>query len=145
MAEKDKLLGYQDKYNIYSNQFIPLIANADLLDRIKLQGMFDKHFSGGSILHINVDTPIENVESIINLIKATAKKGVVYHAINYVLEECEDGHMSVGNGDKCSICGKNIVNKYTRVVGFLTNVKNWHKVRREEDFPNRQFYKGENI
>lgn len=47
MAEKDKLLGYQDKYNIYSNQFIPLITNADLLDRIKLQGLFDKHFSGG--------------------------------------------------------------------------------------------------
>lgn len=80
-----------------------------------------------------------------NLIRATAKKGVVYHAINYVLEECEHGHMSVGNGDKCSICGGEVINKYTRVVGFLTNVKNWHRVRREQDFPNRQFYKGENI
>lgn len=64
----------------------------------------------------------------------------MYFAINYVLSECEAGHMSVSNGDTCDICGKPITNKYTRVVGFLTNIKNWHKVRREEDFPNRQFY-----
>ena len=142
MADKDRLLGYQHEYSIYSNQFIPLITNADMLDRIKLQGLFDKHFSGGSILHLNVDTPIEDIEDIKELIRVTAKMGVVYHAINYVLGQCEDGHMSVGNDNICPICGKEIKDKYTRVVGFLTNVKNWHKVRREQDFPNRQFYNG---
>ena len=145
MASKDKLMGYQDKYDIYSNQFIPLITNADLLDRIKLQGLFDSHFSGGAICHLNVDSPIEKTEDIMDLIRTAAKMGVVYHAINYVLSECEDGHMTVSNDDVCTICGKNIVNKYTRVVGFLTNVKNWHKVRREQDFPNRQFYEGNEI
>lgn len=142
MAEKDKLLNYQNEYNIYSNQFIPLVTQADMLDRIKIQGLFDKHFSGGAICHINVDTKIENTEDIMELIRTTAKMGVVYHAINYVLQECEEGHMTVGNKDTCSVCGKPIVNKYTRVVGFLTNVKNWHKVRRTEDFPKRQFYQG---
>lgn len=145
MADKDKLLGYQNTYDIYSNQFIPLTTNADMLDRIKLQGMFDKHFSGGAICHLNVDSRIENVEDIMDLIRITAKMGVVYHAINYVLSECEDGHMTVGNGEVCTICGKQIINKYTRVVGFLTNVKNWHKTRRDKDFPNRQFYKGVKI
>ena len=48
--------------------------------------------------------------------------------------------MSVGKKDLCEVCGKEIVNNYTRVVGFLTNVKNWHKTRREEDYPNRQWY-----
>jgi len=140
LATKDKLLGYQNQYNLYSNQFIPLITNADMLDRIRLQGLFDGHFSGGAICHLNVDQRIENYHDIIDLIRTTAKQGVVYFAINYVLEECEDGHMTVGNEDFCSICGKPIINKYTRVVGFLTNVKNWVKTRREEDFPNRQFY-----
>lgn len=142
MADKDKLLKYQDKYDIYSNQFIPLVTNADMLDRIKLQGMFDKHFTGGAICHLNVDAKIENIEDIMDLIRVTAKAGVVYHAINYVLEECENGHMSVGNSDTCKVCGGVITNKYTRVVGFLTNVKNWHEVRRSQDFPNRQFYNG---
>lgn len=140
MAEKDRFLGYQDKYNIYSNQFIPLTTNADLLDRIKLQGMFDKHFSGGAICHLNVDAEIEDTKDIMDLIRITAKMGVVYHAINYVLSECKNGHMSVTNGNTCLICGEEIVNKYSRVVGFLTAVKNWHRVRREQDFPNRQFY-----
>jgi len=140
LAQKDELLGYQSTYNIYSNQFIPLVTNADLLDRISLQGMFDKHFSGGAICHINVDMPIQDENKIKELIRTSAKMGIVYHAINYNLQECEEGHMSVGKKDLCEVCGKEIVNNYTRVVGFLTNVKNWHKTRREEDYPNRQWY-----
>lgn len=140
MADKDKLLKYQDSYDIYSNQFIPLTASADLLDRIKIQGIFDSHFSGGSILHINVDTQIEDWHKMANLMKIAIKKKVVYHAINYVLSECEDKHLTVSHDDICPICGKEIIDKYTRVVGFLTSVKNWHEVRREQDFPNRTFY-----
>lgn len=49
LANKDKLLGIDLGYNLYSNQFIPLTTKADLLDRIKLQGIFDKHFSGGCL------------------------------------------------------------------------------------------------
>jgi ribonucleoside-triphosphate reductase len=140
MAEKDKFFGFQEKYNIYSNQFIPLTINADLLDRIKIQGMFDKHFSGGAICHLNIDEMVNDINKIKELIRVTAKMGVVYHAINYNLQECEHGHMIVGKKDTCSICKAKIVNNYTRVVGFLTNTKNWHKVRREQDYPNRQFY-----
>lgn len=141
LAEKDKLLGYQDEYNIYSNQFIPLTTNADLLDRIYLQGLFDKHFTGGAICHINVESRIEDTENIKSLIKEAAKQGVIYFAINYNLQECEDGHMTVGKKEICSICRKQIINDYSRIVGFLTNVKNWHKVRRDEDYPNRIWYK----
>ena len=140
IAAKDQLLGYQNDCNLYSNQFIPLITNADMLDRINLQGLFDGHFSGGAICHLNVDTQIENTEDIADLIRLTAKKGVVYFAINYVLAECENGHMSVSNDEICTICGGKIINHYTRVVGFLTNTANWNRTRREEDFPNRQFY-----
>ena len=49
LAAKDKLLKIQSnehQYDIYSNQFIPLTTKADLLDRIKIQGMFDGKFSG---------------------------------------------------------------------------------------------------
>ncbi|MFC0903942.1 anaerobic ribonucleoside-triphosphate reductase [Clostridium sp. MT-14] len=142
LASKDRLLKYQNEFELYSNQFIPLITNADLLDRIRLQGIFDKHFSGGSICHLNVENRIEDAEHMKELITNCAKKGVVYFAINYELNRCKNGHMTVGKNDVCTICGEEITDKYMRVVGFLTNVKNWHKVRREKDFPNRQFYKG---
>lgn len=145
LASKDRLLKYQDTYEIYSNQFIPLITKANVLDRIKLQGIFDKHFSGGAIAHINVDTSIEDVAQIELLINTCAKRGVVYWSLNYVISECENGHMVVTNGDKCTLCNGNIINKYMKIVGFLTNIRNWSKTRREIDFPNRQFYKGNEL
>lgn len=140
MATKDRLRGYNEKYEIYSNQFIPLITKANLLDRIKLQGLFDSHFSGGAIAHLNIEQKIEDKEKIKDLIKVAAKQGVVYFAINYNLQRCEQGHMSVGKKEKCGICGDEIIDNFTRVVGFLTNTKNWHKVRREKDYPNREWY-----
>lgn len=140
LAAKDRLLGYNKSYNIYSNQFIPLTTKASLLDRIKLQGMFDKHFSGGAICHLNVEQKITDPSTVAALIKKCAKSGVVYFAINYNIQRCESGHMSVGRGSSCVICGGKITDNFTRVVGFLSAVKNWHKVRREEDYPERQFY-----
>lgn len=142
LASKDRVLGLQDKYELYSNQFIPLVAQADLLDRIKLQGMFDGQFSGGSILHLNADSPITNYKQMLDLIESTAKTGTVYFAINYNLQKCEDGHMSVGRNDVCSVCGKHITDNYIRVVGFIVNVKNFHETRREHDYAKRQFYNG---
>jgi anaerobic ribonucleoside-triphosphate reductase len=141
LALKDKLLGFNKEYEMYSNQFIPLTVNANLLDRIELQGKYDKMFSGGAICHLNIESKIENDAQMASLIKHAAKRGVIYFAINFNLQECEDGHMTVGLNEKCSICGGEIINNFTRVVGFLTNTKNWNKVRRKLDYPKRVFYK----
>lgn len=147
LANKDKLLKYNDnRYDMYSNQFIPLISEANLLDRIILQGKFDAHFDGGSIAHLNIDEEITDVKDMSNLIITAIKHGVVYFAVNYVLNACENGHIVVGKDlTTCSICGGKITDKYTRVVGFLTNVKDWNETRREKDFVNRKFVKNINI
>ncbi|NCD11262.1 MAG: ribonucleoside-triphosphate reductase [Epsilonproteobacteria bacterium] len=141
LVTKDRYLGFNPKTEFYSNQFIPLTTNADMLDRIRLQGLFDKHFSGGAICHLNLGEKISK-KTMADMIVSCAKMGVVYWAVNYQLNRCCDGHMSVGTTDVCPVCGKDVEDKYTRIVGFLTNVKNWHKTRRELDFPNRQFYRG---
>ena len=107
---------------------------------MKLQGMFDADMTGGAICHLNIDTRIEDTQQIIDLIRHAVKLGVIYHAINYNVQECEHGHITVGKGERCSQCNAPITANYTRVVGFLTNTKNWHKIRREYDYPNRQFY-----
>jgi ribonucleoside-triphosphate reductase len=140
LVTKDRYMGYNVDCEFYSNQFIPLVTKADILDRIKLQGMFDKHFSGGAICHLNIEQQLKNKQVMVDMIHQCAKMGVVYWAINYQLNRCVNGHMTVGTTDICSICGEPIEDKYMRVVGFLTAVKNWHKTRREVDFPNRQFY-----
>jgi len=140
LAQKDRVLGKLDK-QLYSNQFLPLTMEADMLDRIEIQGKLDKLFSGGSILHLNVEQPIENANDEAELIKYSVKKGVVYFARNSNIQRCAEGHIGVGKRTNCSICSEPIVDNFTRVVGFLTNTKNWNVVRREVDYPNRKFYK----
>ena len=143
LAQADKILGYNKKgYEFYSNQFIPLTVQTDLLNRILLQGKFDHLMTGGAIMHINVAEQIKDPQDIVDLISSSAKQGVIYQAVNYVINVCEDGHVSVGRDlEVCPHCGKRITDKLTRVVGFLTNTKNWHIKRREHDFPERKFYK----
>lgn len=145
IAQKDRLLGYNKEYELYSNQFIPLTASADILERIKIQGALDSHFSGGSILHLNFDQRIDDVDKIYNILHEAVKQGVIYSSIVYVLNECENGHMNVGNIEICSTCGGQLINKYMKIVGYLSNVKNWNKTRRSVDFPNRKFYKGNSL
>ena len=139
-TRKDKYLGYDLGLDLYSNQFVPLTSDVSMLDRILIQGKLDRFMSGGSVLHLNVAETLENPKDFVDLVKFCAKSGVVYFAINYLLNKCENGHMTVGLHKVCPKCGAEIVGKYTRVVGFLTEVSNWHKVRREQDFPNRRFY-----
>lgn len=147
LAQKDKLLKIQVEnfeYDLYSNQFIPLVTNADLLDRIEIQGKLDKHFSGGAICHLNVETRLNDKEKMKSLIETAANKGVIYFAINYNIQKCEDEHITVGKKETCD-CGKKITDNFTRVVGFLVNTKAFNKKRREIDYPNRQFYNDTDI
>ena len=140
LAEADRLLGFNKKYALYSNQFIPLISKADLYDRIKLQGLFDKHMTGGAICHLNIVDRITDPAYMERLIEHAISQGVVYFAVNYNLQKCIDGHITVGKNDKCPVCIKEITDNFIRVVGFLVNTKNFHHVRREKDYPIREFY-----
>ncbi|MCM1532913.1 MAG: hypothetical protein NC114_11695 [Ruminococcus flavefaciens] len=144
LAKKDKMLGYDIGVPLYSNQFIPLITKADMFDRLRLQGMFDAKLSGGAIAHINVGDTIDDTNTLVNLMKYAAKQGVVYWAINYKLNCCPNKHTWVGT-DLCPTCGQHWDSQITRVVGFFTTVKNWNPTRRNEDWPNRQFYVEEDL
>ena len=142
LAEKDRILGYNDKYDLYSNQFIPLWKNCDIFDRIMVQGKFDKWFSGGSILHLNVEQKIKDKETMKSLIESCARSGCIYFAVNYLLGYCENCKVfrpiNKLNSD-CEICSRKL-DTYQRVVGFLTNSKYWHRVRREKELPKRVHY-----
>ena len=147
LAHKDWLMGFNKDaegnkvYHLYSNQFIPLTVNAQLFDRIRIQGRLDKKFSGGAIAHINVEQRVSDPEIIYKLIKLCARKGIVYWAINYNIQRCESGHCNVGRGMRCPVCDGIITDSYTRVVGFLTNVKHWNPTRRSDaDYKSRIFY-----
>ena len=147
LAAKDRLLGrWEDKEpdetpQFYANQFVPLWdTDATFHDRLRIQGRLDELCTGGAVCHLNVAERIADPEAMANLIEEAAASGVVYFAVNYQTNRCPDNHMSVGRLTKCPVCGKDIEETYTRVVGFNTSTKNWNRVRREHDWPGRQFH-----
>lgn len=142
LAAKDKILFGEEnhKWSLYSNQFYALTSEVSLVNRIKTQGMFDKLMDGGAILHINVAEKIKLKSQMYKLIQFAAKQGVVYFAVNYQMNRCVEGHLTIGEMDLCSICGGEIKDKFTRVVGFYTNIKTWNKTRRDIEYPERKFY-----
>lgn len=135
LAAKDNILFSGKKgfisYPLYSNQFIPLTEDVDLLERIEIQGEFEHYFSGGAILHLNVENQIKDPKIVEDLIYTCAEKGVVYFAINYWSNYCKNNHATIGHYDKCPICGSD-VESFTRPVGYLSRVKSFNKARRNE-------------
>jgi ribonucleoside-triphosphate reductase len=141
-VQKDRVLYGDEKipFELYSNQYIPLISNASMPKRIEITGKFQDILTGGGILHLNIAEKITDPDVMKHLIKYSVQNGVSHMAINYGFGKCEDNHVTIcGNSKVCPICGKNIKTWATRIVGYMTLVDSWSKVRREYEFPKRVF------
>ena len=148
LAKKDRLLGYNNEFEIYSNQYVPLKDNdCDMFTRIRLVAHLDKYMSGGSILHININEGDVPVDTLVDLAKAMYKQGVVYFAFNKILAECCDCG-KVFTTDKetfdahnvvCPKCGSNHTECALRIVGFIRKFSSWSSERQVEG-KQRKFY-----
>ena len=136
----DKLLYGEDKvpYELYSNQFIPLWEDKSIWDRMDIDGKYEKLYTGGSICFFNLGEKTNSIQNK-KLIDYAIKAGCQLFALNSVYSECENHHSFFGKKEICPICGKKIVDYFTRVVGFYTKVSGWNKTRREWEFPRRKF------
>ena len=147
LANIDKKLGLNSKYDIYANQFIPLDVNTEggILDRISIQGELDEYFSGGSILHINLDQECKDEDLFLELGKYAIENGVRYFGINYATNHCNNcGGTFVGKLEECPHCQSKNFETWCRTVGYMVPVENYNKVRRQE-FERRVFYKEHSI
>jgi ribonucleoside-triphosphate reductase len=143
LCKIDSVLNYNpNNYQLYSNQYIPLIEQSSIYDRFKIQGKIDGLTSGGAILHLNVDDekPLSPLQ-FRKIMELARKTKTVYFAINYAYSECIKEHFTIGKKEKCPVCNQDIVCQYTRVVGFITPVKSWNSIRRDFEYGNRYFYK----
>lgn len=138
-AEADKVL-YNNKvpYELYSNQFIPLWENATIWERLDKDGKYNKLITGGGIVHAQIGEKV-TAKQAEKIIKYAINSGAEHFALNSIYSECEDGHTTFGDSNKCPLCAKEIIEKYTRIVGFFTPVSSWQKTRREWEFPKRTF------
>jgi ribonucleoside-triphosphate reductase len=132
LMQKDKFFFPKEKYELplYGNQWIPLGIKTSLDEKIKLSAILDKACNGGSIAHINIESPFNNFETAWKMLNKVADSGVVYFAFCTRISACKHNHGFYG--DVCPVCGEPVETTYQRIVGFLTPCKTYSKERKEE-------------
>ena len=132
LMKKDKYFFPNEKYELplYANQWIPLAVHTSIENKIKISARIDEACTGGSISHINIDSPFQSFEVAWDLLCELAKQGVKYFAFCTRISACEHNHGFYG--DICPVCGKPKITTYQRIVGFLTPVRTYSKERKEE-------------
>lgn len=131
ICQADNLLFEQNKYFIYSNQWIPLMEKCTIQEKCRLGSLFDKKCGGGCIAHINIENRFPNEESAWKMLNYVASQGVIYFAFTTKISVCESKHAFISEKN-CPVCGKPINDTYSRVVGFYVPVSSYQKIRKQE-------------
>lgn len=134
----DNLLFEQDKYYIYSNQWIPLKEKCTIQEKCRLGNIFDKQCGGGCIAHINLENRFATKDEAWDMLNYVASHGVIYSAFNGKISVCKHKHAFIGSKE-CPICGEPVADTYTRVVGFYTPTSTYQRIRKRE-FNDRKWY-----
>lgn len=116
ICQADNLLFEQNKYFIYSNQWIPLMEKCTIQEKCRLGSLFDKKCGGGCIAHINVENRFPNEETAWAMLNYVASQGVIYFAFTTKISVCKHKHAFISE-PRCPVCGEPISDTYARVVG----------------------------
>ena len=131
ICQADNLLFEQNKYFIYSNQWIPLMEKCTIHEKCRLGSLFDKKCGGGCIAHINIENRFASEEAAWDMLNYVASQGVIYFAFTTKISVCKHKHAFISE-PKCPICGEPIADTYARVVGFYTPTSSYQKIRKAE-------------
>ena len=131
ICQADNLLFEQDKYFIYSNQWIPLMEKCTIQEKCRLGSLFDAKCGGGCIAHINIENRFQNEETAWDMLNYVAASGVIYFAFTTKISVCKSKHAFISE-PKCPVCGEQIADTYSRVVGFYTPTSSYQRIRKRE-------------
>ena len=139
LIEKDRLLYDQvdPETYIYENQWIPLIEQADMYERILTSAKYDPKCGGGAILHVNIGEPIKDFDTAWEIANTIAKEGVIYYSLIHKFSYCNNDHSFYG--ETCPICGEDKAGYGIKIVGYIVKSQNFHSVRKRE-LEEREFY-----
>lgn len=131
ICQADNLLFEQNKYFIYSNQWIPLMEKCTIQEKCRLGSLFDKKCGGGCIAHINIENRFPSEEAAWDMLNYVASQGVIYFAFTTKISVCRHKHAFISE-PRCPVCGEPIADTYARVVGFYTPTSSYQRIRKHE-------------
>jgi ribonucleoside-triphosphate reductase len=146
LAQKDKELypaiitaGSDVPYYTNSSQ-LPVGYTDDLFETLDLQDELQCQYTGGTVLHLYLGERIESIEIAKRLLKTVfANYKLPYVSLTPTFSTCEDHGYLVGEQPVCPVCGKE-TEVWTRVVGYLRPVRDFHKGKKEE-YRQRKLYR----
>lgn len=131
ICQADNLLFEQNKYFIYSNQWIPLMEKCTIQEKCRLGSIFDEKCGGGCIAHINIENRFPNEDAAWDMLNYVAAMGVIYFAFTTKISVCKNKHAFISE-KVCPQCGEPIADTYARVVGFYVPTSSYQKIRKKE-------------
>lgn len=138
ICKADNLLFGQNKYFIYSNQWIPLMEKCTIEEKCKVSSVLDALCSGGAIAHINIENRFPTEQSAWDMLNYLAEHKVIYSAFTTKINVCKHKHAFIGS-KTCPRCGEPVSDQFLRVVGFYTPLTTWQSIRKKEGSM-RQWY-----
>lgn len=130
-----------DENNYYTNSSqLPVGYTEDIFETLDLQDELQSLYTGGTVLHLYIGERLKERESAKKLIKTVfSKYKLPYISITPTFSICEDHGYIAGEVHNCPNCNKE-TEVWTRVVGYLRPVANFHKGKKEE-YKDRKLYK----
>ncbi len=148
LALKDKELypdiitaGKKEPYYTNSSQ-LPVNYTEDVFEALKLQDDIQCKYTGGTVLHMFIGERISDIQTVKNLIKKTFENfHLPYITISPTFSICPTHGYLDGEHFECPKCTiKQPCEVYSRIVGYLRPVQQWH-LGKQEEFRQRKEFK----
>jgi ribonucleoside-triphosphate reductase len=117
-----KIEGVTDRPYLTNSIHIPVYYQLDAYSKLTLEAPFTQYGTGGCITYVELDNnAVNNLEGLEKLIDYAMDLNIPYLAINFPIDTCKScGYSSQIDGDKCPICGSNLIERLKRVTGYIT-------------------------
>ena len=126
----------------YTNStMLPVNYTDDVFEALKLQDEIQSKYTGGVVLHIFIGERLSDIQSVKNLVKKVFDNfHLPYITITPTFSICPAHGYLAGEHFECPQCViKQPCEVYSRVVGYLRPVQQWHKGKKQEFQDRKEF------
>ena len=133
--------GEEEPYYTNSTQ-LPVNYTDDLFEALKLQDLLQTKYTGGTVFHAFLGEAVSDPKSVKSLIKIVFEKfRLPYFTLTPTFSICPIHGYIAGEHFICPKCTiEQPCEVYSRIVGYLRPVQQWHKGKQEE-FKERSTFK----
>ena len=132
--------GKKEPYYTNSSQ-LPVNFTTDVFEALKLQDQIQCKYTGGTVLHMFLGEKISDIQTVKALIKKTFENfHLPYITLTPTFSICPTHGYLSGEHFECPDCTiKQPCEVYSRVVGYLRPVQQWHASKQEEFRQRKEF------